>query len=134
VETDIASTQVDSDGTVTSVYLGLDGMINSSSHFFSLYTDCQSVLFKNRFCLSMEEDSVECTAASSVHGLEFSPACTKRSVPYVSAPCAEYRDGVLVQHYAELPPGVWVYYAKGVSTRLVKQTKGLDPPFECIGI
>jgi hypothetical protein len=57
VETDIALTHIDSDGMVTGVRLDLDGTINSISRNFSAYTDCQSVLFKNRFCLSMGEDS-----------------------------------------------------------------------------
>jgi hypothetical protein len=38
-----------------------------------------------------------------------------------------------VQHYAELPLFVWAYYAKGVSTSLMKQAK-LGPIFQCIGI
>ncbi len=46
VETNIASTHVDSNGTVTSVRLGPDGMINSISRIFNVYTDCQPVLFK----------------------------------------------------------------------------------------
>jgi hypothetical protein len=133
-DTGTTSVHVDLDGTVTSVDLGLDGRINSISCIFSSYTDCQPVLFKNRFCLSMGEDSTECTAASSAHGLGFSPASTGRAVLYASTPCEEYGDGTPVQHYAQLPPVAWVYYTKGVSTRLITQAKGLDPFYHYIGI
>jgi hypothetical protein len=129
VKTDTALVHVDSDGMVTSVCLGLDGTINSTSQFFSLYNDCQPALFKNHFCLSTGECSMACRSASRVHGLGFSPACTERSVLYTSAPCKEYGDGITVRHYAELPPFALVYYAEGVSTSLMKQEKGLDPPF-----
>jgi hypothetical protein len=117
VETDTALVHVDLDGTVTSVCLGL-------------YTVCQSVLFKNHFCLSTGEISMVCMAASSAHGLGFSPACTEKSVLYTSAPYAEYGDGIPVQHYAEPPPFGWAYYGKNVSISLTKQAKG----FQCIGI
>jgi hypothetical protein len=59
VETDIAPTHVDSDGTVTSIRLGPDGTINSMSRFFSSYTDCQPALPENPFCLHTGEDSTE---------------------------------------------------------------------------
>jgi hypothetical protein len=50
------------------------------------------------------------------------------------SPCEEYGDGKPVQHYAQLPPVAWAYYAKGVSTRLMRQAKGLDPLYHYIGI
>jgi hypothetical protein len=78
VETDSALVHVDMDGMVAGVCLCLISTTNSISRFFSLYTDCQPVLFKNRFCLSMEESSIACTAASSALDLGFSPACTER--------------------------------------------------------
>jgi hypothetical protein len=54
VETDgTTSVHVDSNGMVTSVRLGPDSTINFIRRIFSSYTDCQPVLFKNRFCLSM---------------------------------------------------------------------------------
>jgi hypothetical protein len=34
----------------------------------------------------------------------------------------------------KLPLMAWAYYAKGVSTRLMKQAKGLDPLYHYIGI
>ncbi len=80
METDTALVHVDLDGIVTSVCLGPDGMINSISQISSSYTDCQPVLLKNHFCLSMGEGSTACMAASSVHGLGFSSACTERCV------------------------------------------------------
>ncbi len=86
VVTDTASVHVDSNGMVTSVCFGLDSTINSISQFFSSYTDCQPFLFKNRFCLSMGEDSMDCMTASSVHGFGFSLACTELSISYASAP------------------------------------------------
>ncbi len=49
-------------------------------------------------------------------------------------PCEEYGDKIPVQHYAELLPFAWAYYAKCVSTKLLKQAKGLDPLFQYIGI
>ncbi len=134
VESDIAPTHVDSDGTVTSVHLGPDGTINSISQFFSSYTDCQPVLPENPFCLSTGEDSAECAMASRANGLRFSPACTEQPVPHVTAPCEEYGDDMPVRRYIALPPVAWAYYAKGVSTRLVKQAKGLDPLYEFIGV
>ena len=68
-------------------------------------------------------------------GLGFSPACTEQPVPHATASCEEYGDNIPVQCYIALPPVAWVYYAKGVSTKLVKQAKGLDPlyKFICIG-
>jgi hypothetical protein len=134
VEMDTTLVHIDMDGMLTSVCLGPDGTINSISQIFSSYTDCHPVLFKNHFCLSMGDDSTDCMAASSVHGLGFSPACTERAVSYASAPCEEYEDGTPVQRYAKLPPVAWAYYAKGVSTRLMKQAKGLDPVYQYIGI
>jgi hypothetical protein len=134
VETDTALVHIDSDGTVTSVCLGPDGMINSIRHIFSSYTDCQPVLFKNHFCLSMGEASTERTAASGAYSLGFSPACTGRAVSYALAPCEEYGDGMPLQHYAQLQRVAWAYYAKGVSTRLMKQAKGLDPLYHYIGV
>jgi hypothetical protein len=54
VEMDGTTTvHVDSNGTMTSVCLGPDGVINSIRRIFSSYTDCQPVLFKNRFRLSI---------------------------------------------------------------------------------
>ncbi len=117
-----------------SVCLGPDGTIHSISHNFSSYTDYQPVLLKNRFCLSLGVERTECMAASSAHGLVFSLACIGRAVSYASAPCEEYGDGKTVQRYAQLPPVAWAYYAKGVSTRLMKQAKGLDPLYHYIGI
>jgi hypothetical protein len=107
VEMDTTLVHVDSDGMVTSVCLGPDGTTNSISQIFSSYTDCHPVLFKNHFCLSMGDDSMDCMAASSVHGLGFSPAYTERAVSYASAPCEEYGDGAPVQRYAKLPPVAW---------------------------
>ncbi len=69
-----------------------------------------------------------------MQGLGVSPACTEWSVLYAPAPCEDYGDRIPVPCYAELPPIAWVYYAKGVSTSLMKQAKGLDPPFQYIGI
>ncbi len=80
MEIDKASVHVDLDGMVTSVGLGLDGTINSFSRFFSLYTDGQLVLFKNRFSLSTGESSAACVAASSAHGLGFSLAILRVSL------------------------------------------------------
>ncbi len=40
------SVHVDSNGTVTSVRLGLDSTINSIKRIFSSYTDYQPVLFR----------------------------------------------------------------------------------------
>ncbi len=60
VETDTALVHVYLDGMVTSVCLGPDGMINSISQISSSYTDCQPVLLKNHFCLSMGEGSMAC--------------------------------------------------------------------------
>jgi hypothetical protein len=97
------------DGTVTHVHVGQDSTINSIRHIFSSYTDCQSVLFKNRFCLSMREDSAARTAASGAHSLGFSLACTGRAVSYVPAPCEDYGNGTSVQCYAQLPPEAWAY-------------------------
>jgi hypothetical protein len=81
IDMESALVHVDLDGTVTSICLGPDGKINSISRFFSAYTDCQPVLFKNRFCLSTGEDSTEGMAASSANGLGFSPACYIRVGP-----------------------------------------------------
>jgi hypothetical protein len=97
------------------------------------YTDCQPVSPKNRFCFSMEEDSTERTAVSGVHSLGFSLACTGRAVSYASASCEEYGEGTPVQRHAQLPLVAWAYYAKGVSTRLMKEAKGLDPLYHYIG-
>ncbi len=77
VETDTALVHIDMDGMVAGVCLCLNSTTNSISRFFSLYTDCPPVLFKNRFCLSMGESSMACTAASSALDLRFSPACTE---------------------------------------------------------
>jgi hypothetical protein len=77
---------------------------------------------------------MDCMTVSSVHGLGFSLDLTEQSVLYALAPNEEYGDGVPAQHYAELLLFVWVYYAKGVSTRLMKQAKGMDPIFQHIGI
>ncbi len=95
VEMDTSTTSVheDSNGTVTSVCLGPDGTINSIRCIFSSYTDCQPVLFKNRFCLSMGEDSTAHTAASGAYILGFSLACTGWAVSYALAPCEEYGAG-----------------------------------------
>jgi hypothetical protein len=136
VETDTSTTSVhvNSNGMVTSVCLGPDGMVNSIRHIFSLYTDCQPFLFKNHFCLSMGEDSTARTAASGAYSLGFSPACTGWAVSYAPAPCEECGDGAPVQPYTQLPPVAWAYYAKGVSSRLMKQAKGLDPLYHYIGI
>ena len=49
-------------------------------------------------------------------------------------PCEVYGDGIPVQHYIELLLFAWAYYTKGISTRLMKQAKGLDPLFQHIGI
>jgi len=72
--------------------------------------------------------------ASSANGLGFSLACTEQPVPHATASCEEYVDDIPVQRYVALPPVAWAYYAKGVSSRLVKQAKGLDPLYEFIGI
>jgi hypothetical protein len=97
VETDsTTSVHVDSNGTVTSVCLGPDGTINYIRRIFSSYTDCQPVLFKNRFCLSMVEDSTARTAASDAYSLGFSPACTERAASYALAPHEEYGNGTPV--------------------------------------
>ncbi len=134
MDTSTTSVHVDSNGMVTSVRLGLDGRINSIRQaYFSSYTDCQPVLFKNRFCLSMGEDR-KAHMAAGAYSLGFSPGCTEWAVSYALASCEEYGDGMPVQHCVQLPPVAWVYYAKGVSTRLMKQAKGLDPLYHYIGI
>ncbi len=49
VETDTALVHVDLDGMVTSVCLGLDGMIKSISRFFSSYYVSHNSIFLLRF-------------------------------------------------------------------------------------
>jgi hypothetical protein len=63
VETDTASVHIDLDRMVTSVCLGLDGMIKFISRFFSSYTECQPLLFKSRFWSGTGEDNMACMAA-----------------------------------------------------------------------
>jgi hypothetical protein len=102
MDTGTNSVHVGLDGTVTRVCLGLDSMINSIRHIFSLYTDCQPVLFQNRFCLHKGEDSMERTLASGAHSLGFSLACTGQAVLNALAPCEDYGDGTPVQRLAQL--------------------------------
>ncbi len=101
---------------------------------FSSYSDGHPVSLKNCFCLDTGKRSTDYTTASSVPGLGCSPALS--SLVRTLALCEEYGDGMPVRHYAKLlvPPVAWVYYAKGISTGLIKQARGLDPPFQCIGI
>jgi hypothetical protein len=134
MDTSTTSVHVDLNGTMTSIHLGPDSTINSIRRIFSSYTDCQPVLFKNRFCLNMGENSTAHMAASGAYSLGFSPTCTERAVSYVLAPYEKYGDGMPVQRYAQLPPVARAYYAKGVSIRLMKQAKGLDPLNHYIGI
>ena len=82
----------------------------------------------------MGEDSTARTAVSGAYSLGFSPACTERAVSYALAPHVEYGNGTPVRRHAQLLSVAWTYYAKGVSTKLVKQAKGLDPLYEFIGI
>jgi hypothetical protein len=74
------------------------------------------------------------TAASSTNGLGFSPASTESSDMYGSAPSTRYGEGLPAQRSTYVQPFAWAYYAKGVSIKLVKQAKGLDPPISMIGI
>ncbi len=71
---------------------------------------------------------------SDAYSFGFSPACTERALSSALPPHEEYGNGTPVRHHAQLPPMAWAYYAKGVSTKLVKQAKGLDPLYEFIGI
>jgi hypothetical protein len=73
-------------------------------------------------------------AASSVHGLGFTPACTERPVSYTSVSYGKYGDRIPVRDYAMLPLVTWEYYAYGLFTSLMKQAEELDPPFSHIGI
>jgi hypothetical protein len=134
IETEMDSAPIGTDGTVTSIHLGPDGMISSISQIFSSYTDCQSVLCKNCFWPNTGDCGMVYTPTSSANGLGFSLASTESSVVYRSAPYTRYGNGLLAQRSAYVQPFAWAYYVKGASTRLVKQAKDLDPPISMIGI
>jgi hypothetical protein len=77
---------------------------------------------------------MEYAAASSANGLGFSPAHAASSDAYGSAPNTRYGDGLPAQRSTYVWPFAWANYAKGVSSKLWKQAKGLDPPDSIIGI
>jgi hypothetical protein len=134
IETETDSVHVGSDDIVTSMHVGPDGTINSISRMFSSYTDCLPVSCKNRFWTGTGECHTEYAAASSANGLGFSPAGAESSDVYGSAPNTRYGDGIPAQRSAYIRPFAWAYYAKGVSSKLWKQAKGLDPPDSIIVI
>jgi hypothetical protein len=74
------------------------------------------------------------TPTSSANGLGFSPASTESLDVYGSAPYTRNGNELPAQRSAYVQPFAWAYYAKGVSTKLMKQAKGLDPPITMIGI
>jgi hypothetical protein len=112
VATDTASVHVDLDGTVTSVHLDLESMINSIHQIFSF--------------LGMGESSMAYTTASSAHGLGFSLAsseCLPRTCwPPLWSTGTEYQCSTRLS------------YHRWRGRRLMKQAKGLDPPFQHIAI
>jgi hypothetical protein len=77
---------------------------------------------------------MEYAAASSANGLGFSPAGAESSDACGSAPNTRYGDGLPAQRSAYVQPFAWAHYAKGVSSKLWKQAKGLDLPDSIIGI
>ncbi len=127
IEMETDSVHVGLDGTVTSMCVGLDGMINSISRMFSSYTDCLPVSCKNRFWTGTGECRTDYAATSSANGLGFSLAGAESSDAYGSAPHTRYGDGLPAPRRAYVRPFAWAYYAKGVSSKLWKQAKGLDP-------
>ncbi len=86
------------------------------------------------FLTGMEECSTEYAAASSANGLGFSPAGAESLDAYGSVPNTRYGGRLPAQCGAYVRPFAWAYYAKGVSNKLWKQAKGLDPPYSIIGI
>ncbi len=90
IETETDSVHIGSDGTVTSMPVGLDSTISSISQMFSFYTDCLPVSCKNRFWTGTGECRMEYAAASSANGLGFSPAGAVSSDVYGSAPNTRY--------------------------------------------
>ncbi len=129
IETETDSVHVGPDGTVTSMRVGPDGMINSISHFFSSCTDCLPVLCKNPFWMGNGECSTEYASASSTNGLGFSLAGAESLDAYGSVLSTRYGQGLPAKCSAYVQPFAWAYYAKGVSTKLVKQAKGLGPTY-----
>ncbi len=94
IETEMDSVCIGLDSTVSSMRVGPDGMINSISQIFSLYTDCLSVLCKNRFWSSTGECGTAYTPTSSANGLGFSPDGTESLDVYGLAPHTRYGDGL----------------------------------------
>jgi hypothetical protein len=86
IETETDSVHIGSDGTVTSMRVGPDSMINSISRMLSTYTDCLSVSCKNRFWTGTGECRTEYAAASSAYGLGFSSAGAESLDEYRSVP------------------------------------------------
>ncbi len=76
---------------------------------------------------------MEYAAASSANGLGFSPAGAESSDAYGSVPSTSYGDRLPAQRSAFVRSFAWAYYANGVSSKLWKQAKGLDPPDSIIG-
>ena len=70
----------------------------------------------------------------STNGLGFSPAGAESLDGYGRALNTMYGDGLPAQRSAYVRPLAWAYYAKGVSSKLWKQAKGLEPPDSIIRI
>ena len=134
IEMETESVHVGSDGTVTRMCVGTDGTINSISRTFSSYTDCLPVSCKNPFWMSMGEGSTRYAPGFSTNGLGFSPAGAESSDGYGRALNTTYGDGPPAQRSDYVRPFAWAYYTKGVSSKLWKQAKGLDPQDNIIGI
>ncbi len=125
METDLVHLGLD--GTVTSIHLDPD------SNFY-LIPGLSVCLLQEPLWLGTGKCGTAYMPTASALGLGFSPAGTESSDVYGSAPYTSYSDGLPVQHSAKVEQFAWAYYAKGVSTHLVKQSKGLDPPISSIGI
>ena len=80
------------------------------------------------------EGSTRYTSSLSTNGLGFSPAGAESSDGYGRALNTTYGDGPPAQRSDYVRPCAWAYYTKGVSSKLWKQAKGLDPQDNIIGI
>ncbi len=82
----------------------------------------------------MGEGSTRYVPSFSTNGLGFSPGGAESSDGYGQALNTIYGDGPPAQRSAYVRPFAWAYYTKGVSSKLWKQAKGLDPQDNIIGI
>jgi hypothetical protein len=92
------------------------------------------ILCKNHFWTGTGEGGTRYTSSPSTNGLGFSLVGAESLDGYGSAPHTRYGDGLPAQRSNYVQPFAWAYYAKGVSKRLWKQAKGLDPPDSIVGI